>query len=212
MQESPTLYYIHDPMCSWCWAFAPVWDRLQGLLPDTIKLEYIVGGLAPDTDKPMSKEQRSYIQSVWQNIQLQLPEISFNYDFWHKCAPRRSTYVACRAVLIAKQYGAKAESAMIQGIQEAYYLQARNPSDQTVLSSLAEDLGICSYDHFQKQLNTPPISLECDKQIQFARSIGVSSFPSLVLYHERTYHPIPIDYKDSQTMLKRIQNILLSEP
>ena len=26
-KPSVTLYYIHDPMCSWCWAFRPVLDR-----------------------------------------------------------------------------------------------------------------------------------------------------------------------------------------
>lgn len=210
MQESPTLYYIHDPMCSWCWAFAPTWEKLQAQLPDTLRLEYIVGGLAPDTDKPMPQDQRNYIQSVWRNIQTQLPQIPFNYDFWSKCAPRRSTYVACRAVIVAKQYGAKAESTMIQGIQEAYYLQARNPSDQTVLASLAEDLGICSYQFFQKQLNTTDITAECEKQIQFARSIGVSSFPSLILYHQQTYHPISLNYQTSQSMSEQIQQILLT--
>ncbi|MFT6977114.1 MAG: putative protein-disulfide isomerase, partial [Shewanella psychromarinicola] len=23
-----TLYYVHDPMCSWCWGYRPTWDTL----------------------------------------------------------------------------------------------------------------------------------------------------------------------------------------
>jgi len=47
------LYYIHDPMCSWCWAFRPVWGEVQRRLPETVSVTYLLGGLAPDSDAPM---------------------------------------------------------------------------------------------------------------------------------------------------------------
>ena len=35
---SPTLTYVHDPMCSWCYAFRPVWEAVVSGLPDEVQL------------------------------------------------------------------------------------------------------------------------------------------------------------------------------
>jgi putative protein-disulfide isomerase len=52
------LYYVHDPMCSWCWAFAPVFQSLMNGLPPGLEVNRLVGGLAPDTDEPMPGQMR----------------------------------------------------------------------------------------------------------------------------------------------------------
>ena len=47
------LFYVHDPMCSWCWAFAPTWAEIKQNLPEHIKVRYLLGGLASDSNEPM---------------------------------------------------------------------------------------------------------------------------------------------------------------
>ena len=42
------LYYVHDPMCSWCWGFRPTWLALQDQLPEGVRVQRLLGGLAPD--------------------------------------------------------------------------------------------------------------------------------------------------------------------
>ncbi len=49
----PTLHLVHDPMCSWCYAFAPNWRQIKAALPASISVQYVLGGLAPDSDQPM---------------------------------------------------------------------------------------------------------------------------------------------------------------
>ncbi|MDX8404943.1 MAG: hypothetical protein R8K50_02180 [Mariprofundus sp.] len=57
------LYYIHDPMCSWCWAFQPVWHQLRAQLPQSIHVHYLLGGLAPDSDVVMPAAMQQSIQA-----------------------------------------------------------------------------------------------------------------------------------------------------
>ena len=68
-------------------------------------------------------------------------DFKFNYDFWKKCRPRRSTYPACRAVIAARKQKNKFDMEMTLSIQKAYYLHARNPSDYETLIELAEEIG-----------------------------------------------------------------------
>jgi putative protein-disulfide isomerase len=134
-----TLYLYHDPMCSWCWAYRPVSDQLERALPPEIRLEKILGGLAPDSDRPMPDDMREKLQRTWRRIH-QMLGTEFNFDFWSDCAPRRSTYPACRSVIAAGYQNAS--DRMIDAIQQAYYLRAMNPSDLETLETLAEEINL----------------------------------------------------------------------
>jgi putative protein-disulfide isomerase len=59
----PHLYYFHDPMCSWCWAFRPLWNEILTGLPENVIVQRILGGLAPDTDQPMPIEMQIQIKA-----------------------------------------------------------------------------------------------------------------------------------------------------
>jgi len=205
-----TLYYVHDPMCSWCWGYRPTWDALQVQLQQQfgqqLSLHYLVGGLAPDSDQPMPQPMQQMLQQTWQKITQQLGTV-FNHDFWQHCQPRRSTYPACRASIIARQYGL--EQQMINAIQQSYYLNARNPSDVDTLVSIATQLGIPA-DLFTEQLSADEIEDKLLKEINFARQLPIQGFPSLVLMVDNNAYPIRLDYHQWQTSLADIQTILLT--
>ncbi|MGI2037867.1 DsbA family protein [Shewanella frigidimarina] len=205
-----TLYYVHDPMCSWCWGYRPTWDALQVQLQQQfgqqLSLHYLVGGLAPDSAEPMPPPMQQMLQQTWHKINQQLGT-EFNHDFWQLCQPRRSTYPACRASIIARQYGL--EQQMINAIQQAYYLNAHNPSDVDTLVSIATQLGIPA-DLFTEQLNADETEDKLLKEINFARQLPIQGFPSLVLMVDNNAYPIRLDYHQWQTSLADIQTILLT--
>lgn len=202
-----TLYYIHDPMCSWCWGFRPTWQDLQARLPDGVRVEYLVGGLAPDSDEPMPEEMRRYLQQAWHKIHDTLGA-EFNFDFWEKCQPRRSTYPACRAVLAAE--GQAAGKAMIEAIQRAYYTRAMNPSDKDTLVQLAAELGLDS-ERFGADLESAQIQQALLEQIDRARSLSSDGFPSLVLEIDGTCRPIGLNYRDADAMLEQIRTLIAAD-
>ena len=204
---SATLYYIHDPMCSWCWGYRPVWDELQRKLSTGINVEYVVGGLAPDSDEPMPMAQQQMIQAHWRTIEDKLGT-QFNVDFWSDNVARRSTYNACRAVLAAKKQ--KLEREMLDAIQRGYYLRALNPSDKSMLIQLAEALAsnklAMNVTNFAKDLNSAEVETELMRQIHLARELTQHGFPSLVLSLDGEYHRIVHDYKDHLSSLKQINS------
>lgn len=204
-----TLYYVHDPMCSWCWGFTHTWQRLQQELPNEISIVRLLGGLAADTDIPMPIEMRDKLKATWKRIAAQIPGVEFNFDFWTLCTPRRATYPACRAVIAARQQGSAYDMAMTRAIQHAYYLQARNPSDNSALITLAEELGLDTLT-FLQTLDSETTHAQLRQEIAQARHLGVDSFPSLVLEHHGSRWPIPIDYQQSQPMLELIDWLMIS--
>lgn len=201
------LYYAHDPMCSWCFGFAPVWTRLQDELPAGVTVKRLLGGLAPDTDLPMPEAMREQLQATWRRIETRVPGTRFNFDFWTKCQPRRSTYPACRAVIAARAQGEQYDAAMTRAIQQAYYQQARNPSDEATLVALAEELGLDA-DRFHATLRDPATQRQLLAEIEQADALGASGYPSLILVTAAGRWPVPLDYGDAAPMRATIETLL----
>ena len=209
MSEKATLYYIHDPMCSWCWGFRPTWDAIQLSLPEGIVVEYVAAGLASDSAEPMPEDMRTAIEGYWHEIEAKLGT-QFNFDFWRLNTPRRSTYMSCRGAIAAKLQNQ--ESVMVDAIQRAYYLHALNPSDAVVLVSLAQQLTVDynGFDatQFEQDLFSVPVEQEFQRQRKFAQQISDQGYPSLVLKYQDIFYPVVRDYLDANAALNDIKNVL----
>jgi putative protein-disulfide isomerase len=190
-------------MCSWCWGFRPTWQRIAKEAPGNIEIRRILGGLAPDSEAPMPREMQHYLQDTWRNIQQRIPGTRFDFAFWERCTPRRSTYPACRAVIAARKQSKESEEPMILAIQQAYYLQARNPSDSEVLIAIAGETGL-DRAQFTLDLSAAQTQTALLQEIAFGRAIGVQGFPSLVLKRADGYQLLNYDYKDPQVVLKQL--------
>ncbi|HCJ78231.1 MAG TPA: DsbA family protein [Gammaproteobacteria bacterium] len=190
-------------MCSWCWGFSHTWNKVKNSLPSEINVQYILGGLAPDSSEVMPNEMREYIQMNWHKIEQKIPGVSFNYTFWDSCTPKRSTYPACRAVIAVKNQNTELEQTMVKLIQQAYYLDAKNPSEDDVLISLAKTLDL-DIKQFTQDLNSESTQQLLSDDIALMQSLGVSSFPSLVLQTTNRIKSITIDYNNPKLILNQI--------
>lgn len=197
------LYYVHDPMCSWCWAFNKTWAAIQAGLSDGIELRYLLGGLAPDNDQPMDAELQQKISHGWHRIQQLVPGTQFNHNFWTVCQPRRSTYPASRALIAARTLDKTAEKPMLLAIQQAYYLQAKNPADDEVLIECAGSIGLDASE-FTEWLNHPATQQQLLMEIKLAREMGANSFPSIVLQQAGQTTLLTYDYNDPQVILSQL--------
>jgi len=194
-------------MCSWCWAFNPCWQQILSGLPESIRVVRLVGGLAADSSELMAAEMQVFLQNTWRQIQARVPGTEFNFAFWQQCQPRRSTYPACRAVIAARQQQQQADAAMTLAIQEAYYLQARNPSDDTTLVELAVEIGL-DKEQFKRDLGSAATQQTLLQEIALCRDIGARGFPSLILEHGGQRRLLALDYQQPQRILSQIETCL----
>ncbi|SQD77761.1 DsbA family protein [Moritella yayanosii] len=203
----PKLYHVYDPMCSWCWGYKPTWDKIKQTIADDVEIIYVLGGLASDTDEPMPEMMQAQIASYWKKIENFLGT-KFNYEFWTENTPRRATYPACRAIIAARAQGAELD--MLNAIQAAYYLNAQDPSDNTVLIKLATQIGL-DMNQFETAFLSEQTHQALLTEIGFARSIGGTNFPSLFIVNEDKKDKlvkIPIDYKDAKLTIELIRSVI----
>lgn len=200
---SSKLYYFHDPMCSWCWGYRPTFKKLLDKLPEEVTVEYVLGGLAPDTDEPMPAGMRETLQGYWRKIQ-RLLGTEFNFEFWQQCQPRRDTYKACRAVIAAGYEGL--DLAMLEAVHQAYYLRAMNPSEIDTLVELAKQIGL-DEDRFRSRLLSAETDRQLQQQIKLTRQWQVQGFPALFLQVNGHRYSLPLDYQDEEVTLQLLREL-----
>jgi putative protein-disulfide isomerase len=212
----PSLYYIADPMCSWCWGFASVLDRIESELlalpeADRPAFQLIMGGLAKDSEEPMPQQTRDYIQNAWRSVEAETGA-SFNWDFWEKCSPRRSTYPSCRAVLSAAKQFDEAGPEMFRAIQKGYYQEARNPSEIDTLVAIASEIASPIHvDRFASDLVSQQIDDRLHEDFGVRSRLGVREFPSMILERDGEQVTIVRGYAVEETALGRLKDALNPE-
>lgn len=211
-----SLYYIADPMCSWCWGFAPVLERIESELQDIDdacrpSITWVMGGLAKDSDEPMPEQTQAYIQNAWRAVEAETGA-SFNWDFWGKCSPRRSTYPSCRAVLSAAAQADEVGPAMFRAIQRAYYQEARNPSEPDTLIAIASELSPdLDVERFASDLVSQRMDDRLHEDFAVRSRLGVREFPSLVLDREGEQTYIVRGWADVDSTLERLREARIGQ-
>ena len=189
------LLYVVDPMCAWCWGFGESIAQVRAELPE-VPWRLVMGGLARDSEDPMDEETAKYVQQAWLAVAAQTGA-QFNHDFWTQCLPRRSTYPSCRAVILAGQEGKAQE--MLSAIQQAYYSEARNPSDLETLTALAEEIGM-NPKSFRTALEDPKTQVLLEEDFSLRRSMKVTNFPSVGLRDGKESRLIISGWCDAKTL------------
>ena len=202
-----TLYYIYDPMCSWCYAFDKTFDEIKNNLSKQIEIIYIPGGLASHNDDEMPKDMQIKIQNIWYEIENHT-KTKFNHNFWKNNIPKRSTYLSCQATIAARLQNK--EELMIKEIQKAYYLDALNPSNEDTLVHSAFEINL-DIKKFKKDLYSPEVLQLFREDLDLRAKLKVNSFPSLVLKYKKETYPIQIQFNEAIKMLENIENLAFNQ-
>jgi putative protein-disulfide isomerase len=184
MTPQRILWYFADPMCSWCWGFAPVIGAIRDTYADRAKIALMLGGLRPGTAESMTSKGREEILQHWRDVHRMtgqpfafegaLPE-GFVYD----------TEPPSRAVIAVGEINSRVIFAYFKSVQEAFYAHGRNVTQPDTLVDLAAQYNIDKAS-FLDQFNSDDIRKKTQTHFQIARQSGVRGFPTVVLQNGTT--------------------------
>lgn len=174
--------YVMDPMCSWCYGFQP---ELEAFLAQhsVAPVDWVMGGLAPDTKQAMDSDLKQSIAAYWHQIE-EKTQVTFNHDFWDLNTAYRSTYPACRAVISAESLLENASSTMVKAIQRAYYQLAKNPSLELTLIECADSIGL-DKNAFVEALTSEETERQLQQHFTIAQQLQVRGFPALFYLNDQ---------------------------
>ncbi|HEX9812969.1 MAG TPA: DsbA family protein, partial [Burkholderiales bacterium] len=126
-----TLWYFADPMCSWCWGFAPVLSAIMDTYEDRLQLALMMGGLRPGTTQPMPAPMRAEILHHWEEVRRRSGQ-PFRFDGALPVGFVYDTEPACRAVVAMLELDRAAAFPYFKSIQSAFYAEGKDVTQPAV--------------------------------------------------------------------------------
>ncbi len=170
--------YIADPMCSWCWGFSPVIEKISDEFGDRAPVRVMVGGLRPGTTEPMRDKDKEYISSHWTHVHEASGQ-PFDFDFFEQDGFVYDTEPACRAVVTARSLDDSKSLGYLGKVHRAFYADNRDTTDAGVLANIADESGY-PRGEFELTLASPESREETLADFHFAQQSGITGFPTLL--------------------------------
>ncbi len=207
--DAPHLTYFADPMCSWCWGFAPVIDAVSARHGTALPVRLILGGLRPGTTTPMTAEARAELPTHWEHVR----EAS-GQPFDAAAFVRRDGFVydtdpACRAVVAARRQDTTRALAYLHAAQSAFYAEGRDVTRADVLVELAESLDLDT-NQFADDLASESVKTETWGDYALSQNAGVRGFPTLIVgpNADGTHAMVTRGYRPAPAVLEAVDGWL----
>jgi putative protein-disulfide isomerase len=172
------LILVADPMCSWCWGFAPVLSAIREHYGDKLALTLIVGGLRVGNDKIMDAETKTYIHRHWKEVSKASGQ-PFDFNFFEREEFVYDSELACRACVTVRGIKPEVTLNYLELLQRSFYANNRDITNFSVLNSLAVSLGIDS-ENFTTIFQSKEARAATFDDFQVALNLGVTGFPTIV--------------------------------
>jgi len=178
-KRSARLIYLMDPMCSWCWGFAPIFEALAAqAAAEGVAAHLVAGGLRAGQQEPIDSAMSDYIAGHWREVQKRSGQ-PFNFAGALKEGFVYDTLPACRALVAAKTLDSRKTWPLVLRIQQAFYVEGQDIVKPPVLVELAEQVGF-SRKAFAKCYDSDEVEQALLADFTFAQNLGISGFPTVL--------------------------------
>jgi predicted DsbA family dithiol-disulfide isomerase len=173
------IYLFIDPLCPECWALEPIIKKLQIEYGQYFRLRHVLSGRLATLN--LVKKKYDNIAHVWERTASR-SGMSCDGSVWFE-NPISTPYAASIAIKAAELQGRKAGIKFLRKLQEVLFLEKQNVSDEEVLISCAESVGL-DVDEFKKDLHSPSAAKAFQCDLKITSEMDVHEIPSLVFFND----------------------------
>lgn len=193
-----TLLYFADPMCSWCWGFAPAMARIREMAAGRADVQLFVGGLRPFTEKAMTDKAKAATREHWDHVHDASGQ-PFDYAFFARDGFVYDTEPACRAIVAVRRIDPDLAFPMLERLHRAFYAENRDVTDTDVLTACAGDVGLPATD-FQIAFADKATQEETLVDFTYTQKSGIGGFPTLVAVEDGKASLVTMGYQPFEVL------------
>lgn len=194
-----------DPMCSWCWGFAPVIEELRSTLNDEYTFSLVLGGLRSKGEMLWDESSKAYLKGHWKQVSQRTGQL-FSDSLFEKEFFDYDTYPACKALITVRElFGMQSAFDYLHTIQEAFYTRAEDITNVEILLRLLPRAELDKR-AFRTFFESDRAQLLMEHDFAKARSMGANAFPSVVVIDEEGHMVCQKGYRSLEEMKKLLED------
>jgi putative protein-disulfide isomerase len=177
----PTLHYIFDPLCGWCYGASPLIETARKVNGLDIALH--AGGLMTGSDRqPVTERLRNYVMEHDQRIGAltgQAFDDAYLNGLLRDTGAVLDSEPPIEAILAADLLDGRGLD-MLRRIQRAHYVEGRRVADRGVLIGLAADIGLpeATFKPMLEKVAGPTAAKHIAASRDLLRRVGGQGFPT----------------------------------
>jgi putative protein-disulfide isomerase len=199
-----TLIYIGDPMCSWCYGFAPEISKVKESLDEGIEFKLVMGGLRPYNTETMA-DLGNFLSHHWKDVEKRSKQ-QFNYSILQQSSFVYDTEPPSRAVWVMRQMNPKVEFQFFKDVQVLFYVQNKNTAEAITYKSTVESYGI-DYSEFEALFNSDSAKNGIKQDFALSQKLGIRGFPSVVFKHGNEWFLLANGYNTAEQLMQSIADV-----
>lgn len=202
--QNPVIIYVGDPMCSWCYGFAPEITALKNALPD-YEMKLVLGGLRPGGTET-NADLGEFLAHHWKDVEKRTKQ-PFNYDVLKDEDLVYDTEPACRSVVVARSMNPAIELDFFKAVQKAFYVDGKDIQSTETYVQLAKEFGLDG-EKYRTEFESDEMKYATRADFQLSSEMGVKGFPSVVIRHNGQLYMVANGFTSSDALLKTIAKIV----
>lgn len=206
-QPKPTLIYVGDPMCSWCYGIAPELNKVKDHYGDQIDLELVMGGLRPYNTQKMT-ELKDFLTHHWEDVNKASGQ-EFKYDILSSDEISYDTEPPSRAAVVVRKMNPEKEYLFFKASQTAFYLHNKNMHLAESYHSILKELEL-NTEEFDALFHSDEMKELVRRDFERAGEMGVRGFPTLIIKQGDKLDLICNGYLSSKDIIQRIDKVVLN--
>jgi putative protein-disulfide isomerase len=209
MQNDLEFIYIGDPMCSWCWGFAPVLERMTEIYE--IPIRVVVGGLRPGPEaEELDERMARFLAHHWEQV-----EHASGQPFDHSFLERRDgwrydTEIPAVGVVTMRELNRPETLPFHSRLQRAFYAEGIDITDMAEYPGLIDGFDV-DPERFMELFASPEMKKAAWRDFTEARSLGANGFPTVVVRDGDEYGIVTRGYVDADRLLPALSDWLLDK-
>ena len=172
------LLYVADPMCSWCYGFAPVIDGLAEHFGERLPIRLLMGGLRAGNTRPMTEADKGTIAGHWRKVAERTGQ-PFDFGLFEREGWIYDTEPACRAVVTMRILNPRRALGYKARVQRAFYAENRDTTKAAVLADVAAEAGV-DREIFFAEMTSAEARNATFRDFLTAQDSGIRGFPTLL--------------------------------
>jgi len=204
-QTKAKIIYVGDPMCSWCYGIAPEFSKLMKEYNQDLDFELVPGGLRPYNEQVMT-ELKDFLTGHWNEVHERSGQ-EFNYKILDNTTITYDTEPPSRAAIVVRQLSPKNEIDFFKKSQVLFYKENKNMHLAESYYALLDEYRI-DKEEFTTLYNSEEIKRKIKDDFYRASSLGVNSFPTILLEYDGKITPIARGYSTGEKMIEKVEGLM----
>ncbi|TVZ28028.1 putative protein-disulfide isomerase [Gillisia sp. Hel_I_86] len=206
-----TIYYVYDPLCSWCYGFSPVIKKLKSLYDEQFDFQVISGGMQSGERKQPVSAIRDYLKGAYKNV-TERTGVEFGDKFMAVLEDGNrmlDSIPPSIALSIVKDLKPEEALNFAATIQEAVYFDG---FDWNSVEAYIPYLKVYDFDpeDFKRKFEDPLYKEKTLEDFKLAANFGVTGFPSVILKKDDNYYLIAQGFVPFDQLHATLEQVLAS--